>query len=414
MIPSLRPLILGGAAGALGWKLAQKIDITFHEKDEIVEQTTENKNECSEALKPDVNVRSREILKYGGACEGVAAPIVYSNHVVQYDSSRRVPRWVAEHLTGEHFSQEVANRKGLQFSPDPNIPQGWTSDNSDYWGSGWSRGHMAPAGNNKHCPESMRQTFYLTNVVPQDIDNNGNYWNRLEIYCRGLVKRFKDVWIISGPLFLPEDYDKIHEPNENPVTPIETLANDNAKEKPKSPRPKPMKRMLSHQVIGPNLVSVPTHLFKVVVVEDPSISKPLLAAFIVPNKPLEDIPLTEFHVELATLEKVSGLSFLPLLNRSSTGNLCSEKEGCQMQNYKKFQEFFWERRLKSPWNLRNLERDWKEATIKGVVNEHLEKVYQASKEKLLLKESVKVNTYENPATSQVKEEVNAIPVAVAA
>ena len=26
---------------------------------------------------------------------------------------------------------------------------------------------MAPAGNNKHCQESMRDTFLLTNVVPQ-------------------------------------------------------------------------------------------------------------------------------------------------------------------------------------------------------------------------------------------------------
>ena len=46
---------------------------------------------------------------------------------------------------------------------------------------------MAPAGNNKHCQESMNQTFFYTNVVPQDLDNNGNYWNRLEIWCRNLV-----------------------------------------------------------------------------------------------------------------------------------------------------------------------------------------------------------------------------------
>ena len=96
----------------------------------------------------------------------------------------------------------MANRKGVNFGPDPTVPKEFSSDNRfcggvkplkeillrDYWGSGWSRGHMAPAGNNKHCQDSMNQTFFYTNVVPQDLDNNGNYWNRLEIWCRNLVK----------------------------------------------------------------------------------------------------------------------------------------------------------------------------------------------------------------------------------
>ena len=30
--------------------------------------------------------------------------------------------------------------------------------NSDFWGSGWSRGHMAPAGNNKHSQEQTGLT----------------------------------------------------------------------------------------------------------------------------------------------------------------------------------------------------------------------------------------------------------------
>ena len=35
---------------------------------------------------------------------------------------------------------------------------------SDFRQSGWSRGHMAPAGNNKHSQEAMNQTFLLTNI----------------------------------------------------------------------------------------------------------------------------------------------------------------------------------------------------------------------------------------------------------
>ena len=51
----------------------------------------------------------------------------------------------------------------------------------------------------------MKETFYLSNIVPQDFNNNGNFWNRFEIYCRDLVNKYKDVWVTTGPLFLPEE-----------------------------------------------------------------------------------------------------------------------------------------------------------------------------------------------------------------
>ena len=41
----------------------------------------------------------------------------------------------------------------------------------------------------QHCQKSMDDTFLLSNVVPQDVDNNGDFWNRLEIYCRDLTKK---------------------------------------------------------------------------------------------------------------------------------------------------------------------------------------------------------------------------------
>ena len=34
---------------------------------------------------------------------------------------------------------------------------------------------MVPAADCKHSQLSMDESFFLTNVVPQDIDNNGGY-----------------------------------------------------------------------------------------------------------------------------------------------------------------------------------------------------------------------------------------------
>ena len=53
----------------------------------------------------------------------------------------------------------------------------------------------------------MNQTFLLSNIVPQNLDNNANYWYRLEAYCRSLTKRYSDVYIVSGPLYLPIEQD---------------------------------------------------------------------------------------------------------------------------------------------------------------------------------------------------------------
>ena len=51
----------------------------------------------------------------------------------------------------------------------------------------------------------MNETFYLSNILPQNYENNAGFWNRFEIYCRDLTKTYKDVRIISGPLMLPKE-----------------------------------------------------------------------------------------------------------------------------------------------------------------------------------------------------------------
>ena len=53
-----------------------------------------------------------------------------------------------------YFYLGPANRKNIRFKSDPNIPKQFSADNSDYLGSGWSRGHMAPAGDNKNSQVS--------------------------------------------------------------------------------------------------------------------------------------------------------------------------------------------------------------------------------------------------------------------
>jgi hypothetical protein len=41
--------------------------------------------------------------------------------------------------------------------------------------------------------------FFFINDCFQDLDNNGDFWNRMEIYCRDLTKTYSDVRSNSDP-----------------------------------------------------------------------------------------------------------------------------------------------------------------------------------------------------------------------
>ena len=86
------------------------------------------------------------------------------------------------------------------------------------------------------------------------------------------------------------------------------------------------------QVIGANNVAVPTHLFKVVVAENAG-EIPLVAAFVVPNQPIDSNRLlTGYQVSLEMVEFYTGFVLLPSLNRRQVRNLCSV-EACDLRHF---------------------------------------------------------------------------------
>ena len=367
-------LVAGGLGGAVGHLTTRYLspDLTYQEPPVQPPGVR--------ALVQPVSPASRagQILAYGVPRPPTPGPMVYRNHVLEYDSARKVPRWVAEHLTRHNVEQAVANRKGVKFDRDPSVPAMFSSDNSDYWGSGWSRGHMAPAGDNKHCQDSMKDTFLLTNIVPQDFNNNGGYWNRLEMWCRDLTKSYQDVWVISGPLWMPSLSEGEKAGGE--------VGGDSASGGGKR---RGEVRTVKYSVLGVGQVAVPTHLYKIILVTDPKLDQPLLGSFIVPNIPIADKHLETFQVKLEDIEKNVGIIFHPSLQRNNVGDLCAGSGGCNLEDFKKFMHFFWSRRLKSPWSLQNLEKDWKEAQESGFASEELVNIYNESKSQLEKKEKLK-------------------------
>ena len=89
------------------------------------------------------DIEDDKVFKYG-LPQRSPEYIRYKNHVLCYDQAKKTPRWVLEHLTKEKVKGE-ADRARSTFKRDLNIPDRFQSNNDDYWDSGWSRGHMAPA-----------------------------------------------------------------------------------------------------------------------------------------------------------------------------------------------------------------------------------------------------------------------------
>lgn len=266
------------------------------------------------------------------------------NFVICYDSRTRNPKWVMERLTKETCTGE-ADRRVVAFYEEGSVDPRFRSKNSDYLNSGYDRGHMAPAANNRSSAQTMEETFSLANVSPQVGGGfNRDYWarfvcdwkggreggqeggrensyviiiicdwltipcfnpylpnslilssslppfsppHRVEKYSRDLTKHCASVYLVSGPLFLPQRRNNSTNTN-NPASKA--------------------KFFISYELLGeaPSLVAVPTHFFKCVYAEMKD-GRKLLAAFVLPNAPIPaDVPLRRFLVPLENLEQAAG------------------------------------------------------------------------------------------------------------
>lgn len=129
--------------------------------------------------------------------------ISHSAYTLSYNPKTLIANWVAYELTAEE-TDGPWTRKGMRFVPDPDC-KSRQADNNDYRNSGYSRGHLAPAGDMKWDSLAMVESFYFTNCIPQDESLNNGRWNQLEMKTRAWAKKYGRVYVVSGPAFLDAD-----------------------------------------------------------------------------------------------------------------------------------------------------------------------------------------------------------------
>lgn len=139
--------------------------------------------------------------------EGLSEQIIRkSSYIVSYNKDTKIPNWVAWHLTADHTDGPVRRMSNFYEEEQIASPRATLED---YRGSGWSRGHMCPAGDNKWSETAMYESFSLVNVCPQNASLNSGVWNSIEIDCRRWARQFGDVYIVCGPVFLNREHETI-------------------------------------------------------------------------------------------------------------------------------------------------------------------------------------------------------------
>lgn len=117
--------------------------------------------------------------------------LIRKSYVVSYNSTTMQPNWVAWKLTANHTTGNVP-RPSNAFHEDKEVPYP-RATLDDYRNSGWSRGHLCPAGDNKWDDEAMYETFLLSNICPQNSNLNSGLWNQIEMTCREWAKRYGEI-----------------------------------------------------------------------------------------------------------------------------------------------------------------------------------------------------------------------------
>lgn len=153
---------------------------------------------------PPLNARLMELP----AIRSNDVVLVYNGFVVNYNTKRLIPNWVAYELTAAEVAGEVPRAKGFSMDLDYKSRQAMRED---YSNTGWDKGHMAPAADMKWSQSAMNESFYLTNICPQNHDLNGKDWQTLEKYVRDWAVKYGSVWVVCGPYVYANTYGTIGE-----------------------------------------------------------------------------------------------------------------------------------------------------------------------------------------------------------
>ena len=205
--------------------------------------------------------------------------ISHTGYSLLYNEKYKQANWVAYELTKQE-TNKIFERSN-NFISDPKVKSVNAFD-KDYKGSGYDKGHLAPAADMGWSATTMTESFYYSNMSPQQQGFNRGIWKKLEELVRTWAIENQAVYVVTGPV---------------------------------------LSKGLS--TIGYNKIAVPNYYYKVILdYKEPNIKG---IGFILPNESSKSL-LQNYAVSIDSVEKVTGIDFFYLL-KDQEENLI-EKELC--------------------------------------------------------------------------------------
>ena len=186
--------------------------------------------------------------------------ITHNYYSLSYNEYHEQANWVHYKLRNALILGAAVRKDN--FRADYNISSKSASP-GDYKGSGFDRGHLAPAGDMKINSVAMSESFFMSNISPQNPSFNRGGWKKLESLVR-MWGRNKVSYITTAGVLNSNNFNKI----------------------------------------GKNQVSVPNLFYKIIYI--PSEGK--MIAFLMPNKKIEG-SLKSYVVSVDKVEKITGIDF---------------------------------------------------------------------------------------------------------
>ena len=194
------------------------------------------------------------------------AVVEHSYYTLSYNEPFEQAEWVAYVLKKEQLTQDQRERPF--FIEDPKVKTK-SADWRNYRGSGYDRGHLCPAGDRRFSEQAYNETFYTSNISPQDREFNAGVWNRLEIQVRDWARRYDELFVVTGGVLEP-----------------------------------------GLEEIGEEDVDVPSYYYKIVARGAPD--NPKVLGFLFLGKESTK-PLSEFTVSVDEIERRTGIDFFKAL-----------------------------------------------------------------------------------------------------
>lgn len=194
--------------------------------------------------------------------------VEYKSYALAYNEEHEQATWVAYRLSAQEKKRK--HERYDRFMADANVTTG-SAEPDDYANSGFDRGHLAAAADFATDKQAMKESFYMTNMSPQEPSFNRGIWSKLESKVRDWADENGSIWVVTGPVLLNQ------------------------------------KRL---KKIGANKVSVPRYYYKVILdIQEPGYN---MVGFVLRNEGSSK-ELSDFVLPVDSIEALTGLDFFPIL-----------------------------------------------------------------------------------------------------